>query len=54
MGDSNKSSLKYNTVRKKLNGLSSYLRAGITANDITIYDITEMLNTWDRRMSDEP
>ncbi len=53
MGDSNKSSLKYNTVRKKLSGLSSYLRAGITANDITLYDITDMLNTWDRRLTDE-
>lgn len=54
MGDSNKNAVKYHTARKKLNGLSSYLRAGITANDVTIFDISNMLTQWDRRMLDEP
>tara|TARA_B100001989_G_scaffold247451_1_gene219668 strand:- start:1021 stop:4275 length:3255 start_codon:yes stop_codon:yes gene_type:complete len=49
MGDSSPNTKNYHTVRRRLGGLTSVLRPGITASDITIYDITEMLDSWDQR-----
>jgi hypothetical protein len=49
MGDSADNALKYNTVRKKCDSLRNHLKAGITANDITLYDISDMLESWDNR-----
>lgn len=47
MGDSSDNALKYNTVRKKVTSIRSLLRPGITSNDITLYDISEILDSWD-------
>lgn len=47
MGDSSDIALKYNTVRKKVESMRSLLRPGITSNDITLYDISELIDSWD-------
>jgi hypothetical protein len=49
MGDSSSSSVAYNTARKKAGGLKQFLLPGISASDITIFDITSMIDDWDNR-----
>jgi len=50
MGDSSDIALKYNTVRKKVPSMRALLRPGITSNDITIYDISELIDSWDQEI----
>ena len=51
MGDSADNALKYNTVRKKVPNIGALLRPGIRASsDITIYDITSIIDSWDERL----
>ena len=52
MGDSSHQAVPYNTARKKVNGLKQFLKPGITSNDITIFDITKMIDEWDNRSDD--
>lgn len=47
MGDSSDIALKYNTVRKKVPSMKTLLRPGISSNDITLYDISELIDSWD-------
>jgi hypothetical protein len=47
MGDSSDIALKYHTVRKKVPRMKSLLRPGITSNDITLYNISSILDAWD-------
>jgi len=49
MGDSSSNSVPYNTARKKANGIKQFLLPGISASDITIFDITDMIDDWDNR-----
>ena len=50
MGDSSSSSVAYHTARKKASGgLKQFLLPGISASDITIFDITSMIDDWDNR-----
>ena len=50
MGDSSDIALKYNTVRKKVPSMRALLRPGITSNDITLYDISELIDSWDQEV----
>lgn len=52
MGDSSHQAVPYHTARKKVNGLKQFLKPGITSNDITIFDITKMIDEWDNRSDD--
>ena len=52
MGDSSHQAVPYNTARKKVNGLKQFLKPGITSNDITIFDITKLIDEWDNRSND--
>ena len=50
MGDSADNSLKYSNVRRKVPNLKVLLKPGIRASDITIYDITSIIDSWDERL----
>lgn len=52
MGDSSHQAVPYHTARKKVKGLKQFLLAGITANDITVFDVTKTLDDWDNRAND--
>lgn len=50
MGDSADNAMKYNTIRKKVPTISTLLKPGIRSSDITIYDITTIIDSWDERL----
>jgi hypothetical protein len=49
MGDSSHSAVPYNTARKKAGALKQFLGPGISSSEITIFNITDMMDEWDNR-----
>jgi hypothetical protein len=52
MGDSSHMAVPYNTARKKVSGLKKFLLPGVTSNDITVFDISKLIDDWDNRSND--
>jgi len=50
MGDSADNSLKYSSVRRKVPHVKTLLKPGIKASDVTIYDISDIIDAWDERL----